>query len=729
MTSEIITSRNTYIILDKSALEPEVISSYTEESALEFKSNSNKTPSAGITGWERAQSYTNVRRDATEGSLLVRKMNSYSQQFGAPLQTTNGLSHQAQLGERMKNININVAADKFLLGTMGALSYNEEAGNPVTASPADDTGYCNAAMAFIEADSSSRISCNTSKVGAVSGDRYTCKEVCSPQKKAKQNLHPSRPPLLPPCRVCGDRASGYHYGVNTCEACKGFFRRSICKAEPYVCTGTGDCKTMAGKRTACSHCRFKRCIAVGMSKTAIKTGRYTHELRSKNILEVKRLQKQASDESPERPEENSSGYNDANYTEYKNELLRKMMLEDTLGTLLSGQKMLYEFLDDYYNDELIKERQLSVYKNYMERKRKLLLERENETVNAEHLTADYQSLETESPDHKINDKQTSKITAQESNCYSQAQSSSQSIRKDLSTLPNTPNSQICPPEVNSNMKKLTASSNDSLSTSDIDKNIENKDLNLCSNQPLNLSVQNSRADSSLNINAENTRSEADVTETGNEMSRKKSGNSVLPPTETLRAEVMTKIVSDLEQGVQGMLAFAKSLPGFSDLPSSDQVSLVKAARFDIWYIGHIRCFNVELRVGACEWQFHADELAQVWGDSMVDLAFTLSRVAKLLDLTKQETAALRAVCLTFPDRCMDLQNRTEVEHMHDNMLEVFKYVACKTRSNYNNWFTKIINFLVLLREFGVKFEAVSSKLTLDWSVLKDNPVLLSVFLS
>lgn len=25
---------------------------------------------------------------------------------------------------------------------------------------------------------------------------------------------------LPPCRVCGDKASGFHYGVNTCEACK-----------------------------------------------------------------------------------------------------------------------------------------------------------------------------------------------------------------------------------------------------------------------------------------------------------------------------------------------------------------------------------------------------------------------------------------------------------------------------------------------------------------------------
>ena len=26
--------------------------------------------------------------------------------------------------------------------------------------------------------------------------------------------------LLPPCRVCGEKASGFHYGANTCEACK-----------------------------------------------------------------------------------------------------------------------------------------------------------------------------------------------------------------------------------------------------------------------------------------------------------------------------------------------------------------------------------------------------------------------------------------------------------------------------------------------------------------------------
>ncbi|XP_005093497.3 uncharacterized protein LOC101859690 [Aplysia californica] len=96
---------------------------------------------------------------------------------------------------------------------------------------------------------------------------------------------------LPPCRVCKDTAAGFHYGANTCEACKGFFHRSLRRKGEYKCIGTGSgCIVGPGKLRSCPKCRYKRCIDAGMSKAAIKTGRYTYAKRSRDTLEIQRLQ-------------------------------------------------------------------------------------------------------------------------------------------------------------------------------------------------------------------------------------------------------------------------------------------------------------------------------------------------------------------------------------------------------------------------------------------------------
>lgn len=37
------------------------------------------------------------------------------------------------------------------------------------------------------------------------------------------------------CSICGDRATGKHYGASSCDGCKGFFRRSVRKNHQYSC--------------------------------------------------------------------------------------------------------------------------------------------------------------------------------------------------------------------------------------------------------------------------------------------------------------------------------------------------------------------------------------------------------------------------------------------------------------------------------------------------------------
>lgn len=66
------------------------------------------------------------------------------------------------------------------------------------------------------------------------------------------------------CVVCGDRASGRHYGAISCEGCKGFFKRSIRKQLGYQCRGSKNCEVTKHHRNRCQYCRLQKCLACGM---------------------------------------------------------------------------------------------------------------------------------------------------------------------------------------------------------------------------------------------------------------------------------------------------------------------------------------------------------------------------------------------------------------------------------------------------------------------------------
>ncbi|XP_059152482.1 ecdysone receptor-like isoform X2 [Physella acuta] len=71
------------------------------------------------------------------------------------------------------------------------------------------------------------------------------------------------------CRICGDRASGYHYNALSCEGCKGFFRRSITKTAAYICKYGGNCEMDMWMRRKCQACRLRRCREVGMKEECL----------------------------------------------------------------------------------------------------------------------------------------------------------------------------------------------------------------------------------------------------------------------------------------------------------------------------------------------------------------------------------------------------------------------------------------------------------------------------
>ena len=68
------------------------------------------------------------------------------------------------------------------------------------------------------------------------------------------------------CLVCGDKASGKHYGVQSCDGCRGFFKRSIRRILEYVCKENGNCVVDVARRNQCQSCRFKKCLNVKMNR-------------------------------------------------------------------------------------------------------------------------------------------------------------------------------------------------------------------------------------------------------------------------------------------------------------------------------------------------------------------------------------------------------------------------------------------------------------------------------
>ncbi|XP_070176751.1 steroidogenic factor 1-like isoform X2 [Littorina saxatilis] len=97
-------------------------------------------------------------------------------------------------------------------------------------------------------------------------------------KASSTNLESPYPPDVKAgfdelCPVCGDKVSGYHYGLLTCESCKGFFKRTVQNKKVYSCVDSRQCPIDKSQRKRCPYCRFQKCLSVGMKLEAVRQDR------------------------------------------------------------------------------------------------------------------------------------------------------------------------------------------------------------------------------------------------------------------------------------------------------------------------------------------------------------------------------------------------------------------------------------------------------------------------
>ncbi|KAK3583799.1 hypothetical protein CHS0354_022845 [Potamilus streckersoni] len=441
------------------------------------------------------------------------------------------------------------------------------------------------------------------------------------------------PPFLPPCKVCGAMATGLHFGVYTCEACKAFFRRAFLIDRKYKCTKDGDCTISSKRRGSCSACRLNKCLQLGMSKDAVRFGRYTVAQKTQTIIEVRKINgkeeiltpkpskegsteqeivmdidKRLSQSKMEKsPSPNSSSFVSEplpTVTSTKSEDIlepkRKIQktssspvvssseekeLDDIVQKIIMAHERIYPWMRQFLNPEYMSERYLEVYEEY-------------KLKNA--------------------------------------------VFGSLAPLPFEEYQRIY--------------------------------------QQTGLDIDN-------------------------------------------RQEILQKTGNHIERGIQRYVSFIKCLPGVKEIPMTDLIKLIKAARYEFWFLGHYQKMDIKLGVigAAGDLKLHLNDLQKLTSEDFLHAEMKLAESLKRLKLSVEEVALLRAIVFMSKDRC-DLEHGEKVEQLQMKYVTCLEHTLQKFYDNPKQRLSALLDRLAPIRELTELTWKHSKTFVSDWDLDKKFPL-------
>lgn len=526
-------------------------------------------------------------------------------------------------------------------------------------------------------------------------------------KKREKYIPNSEPLALPFCRICGKRASGIHFGVYSCEACKAFFRRYLQRQTPFICNKGDKCVIDEQKKGLnCSACRLKKCLEKGMSKEGVRIGRYSTAERTNVIMEVKRLH--ASIES------NSTDVPCPQPTDHM--IRNAKILQVTLDTPeISGDIVM---LKD------------SVFCA-------------NDTHTVARSSSDDSSKSLS--DHTENSSTTSDYPLLIDTGLSP--SSSGSVDSIGSLLLGSTGSEILSPKIVSpeivSPEIFSPSSLESICSQlvlpgdtllseqeETDQIMEQLMTGYQCLQPYSKSLTDEELNEVLKYGLEQYEEKVrlfgkmeylSIQEYREIYDKTKIDVDGRKELYALGREELNKMFKELVQ-------FSHSIINFTSLPSKDQAALFKATDFDFSMLVDYRCLDPDRGMylsytgkpmSMSESCPHTDiESLKQWGE--------FCRHIQKLRLTPREHALMLAISLTFQDRCpVPLEARDEVEKIQSKLIKTLqKLVADTNQGSGGGRFAKLMDVFVRLRGMSKSYEDAVKSMSKDEFLIECIPEIL-----
>ncbi|XP_054853648.1 nuclear receptor ROR-gamma isoform X2 [Eublepharis macularius] len=430
-----------------------------------------------------------------------------------------------------------------------------------------------------------------------------------------------------PCKICGDKSSGIHYGVITCEGCKGFFRRSQQGNVTYSCTRQQNCQIDRTSRNRCQHCRLQKCLSLGMSRDAVKFGRMSKKQRDSLHAEVqKQLQQQAQG-----GEAGASAYS----LGVANGQLKLAPSPDLLEAsacstgLLNGQARLSQSPEETmaltYSNGLVKAQSLLSE----DLRAPFAKEYSPERIKMEGRGSVYYALET--------------------------QASPELLRTEVNGMKRPAGSEIS----SENLDFCMAPSFTSL--------LESPNSSLTEIEHLTQNVLKSyRETCQLRVeDLQLLRWEA--------FTREEVGNYQKKSME----EMWERCACRITEAIQYVVEFAKRMGSFMDLCQNDQIVLLKAGAMEVVLVRMCRAFNCENRTVFFEGKFAGPELFKSLGcNELINSIFDFASSLCSLHFSENEIALFTALVLINSNRPW-LQEKSKVERLQNNLELAFKHMLRK----------------------------------------------------